>query len=55
MAAGKAFNIPSFSDSIKRDFENGDITLEQAAQEFYQANYTFYVDMDYTKKKLGLA
>lgn len=55
MAASKAFNIPSFSDAIKRDFDNGDITLEQAAQEFYQANHTFYVDIEYTKKKLGLA
>lgn len=47
-----SFNIPSIHESVKRDFETGLMTLEQAAIEFYNANYTHYVDVEYTKKQL---
>ena len=50
----KAFNIPSFSESVKKDFEAGLLTLEDAAIEFYKANYTFYIDFEYTKKQLQI-
>ncbi|CNK26363.1 Uncharacterised protein [Yersinia aldovae] len=50
----KAFDIPSFHESVKIEFEAGLITLEEAAIEFYKANWTHYIDMEYTKKKLGL-
>ncbi len=48
----KAFMIPALDESIKRDFEAGLITLEQAAIEFYKANWTPYIDMEYTREKL---
>ena len=50
----KAFDIPGFHESVKREFEAGEITLEEAAIEFYKANWTFYIDIKYTKEKLGL-
>ncbi|HIC2886850.1 TPA: hypothetical protein ACW0T4_003529 [Morganella morganii] len=50
----KSFNIPSFSESIKRDFEAGLLTLEEAAIEFYKNNNTFFIDIKYTKKQLGI-
>ncbi|MEM8262990.1 hypothetical protein Q4S26_02565, partial [Morganella morganii] len=50
----KPFDIPSFSESVKKDFEAGLITLKEAAIEFYKNNNTFYVDIEYTKKKLGI-
>ncbi|EGV6865808.1 hypothetical protein EZM72_23715 [Salmonella enterica] len=50
----KAFDIPALDRSLKRDFEAGLITLEEAAIEFSKANWTFFVDIEYTKKKLGL-
>ncbi|MEM8296594.1 hypothetical protein Q4S16_11685 [Morganella morganii] len=46
----KPFDIPSFSESVKKDFEAGLITLKEAAIEFYKNNNTFYVDIEYTKK-----
>ncbi|EOX7343085.1 MULTISPECIES: hypothetical protein [Citrobacter] len=50
----KIFNIPGFHESVKRDFEAGLITLEQAAIEFYRGNWTAFVDIDYAKKQLGI-
>ncbi|ELW2866013.1 hypothetical protein QMI71_004408 [Salmonella enterica] len=50
----KAFNIPGFHESIKRDFEAGLITLEKAAIEFYKGNWTSFIDIEYTKKQLGI-
>lgn len=50
----KALNIPGFHESVKRDFEAGLITLEQAAIEFYKGNWTAFVDTDYAKKQLGI-
>lgn len=54
MSNDKPFHIPGFHESVKREFEEGLITLEEAAIEFYKANWTFYVDIEYTKKHLGL-
>lgn len=50
----KVFNIPSFHESVKRDFEAGVVTLEQAAIEFHKNNWTPFVDIEYTKNKIGL-
>ncbi len=50
----KAFDIPGFHESVKMEFDEGLITLEEAAIEFYKANWTHYIDIEYTKKKLGL-
>ncbi|HFV5779047.1 TPA: hypothetical protein ACH9UB_003914 [Escherichia coli] len=46
--------ILGFHESVKRDFEAGLITLEQAATEFYKGNWTAFVDTDYAKKQLGI-
>lgn len=48
----KPFDIPNFHGSIKRDYEAKLITIEQAAEEFYQANYTSFIDLEYTRKQL---
>lgn len=50
----KALNIPSFHESLKKDFDAGLITLNQAAIEFYKSNWTTFVDVEYTKKHLGI-
>lgn len=50
----KAFDIPCFHDSVKKDFEAGLITLKQAATEFYKGNWTPLIDIEYTKKQLGI-
>ena len=51
----KPFNILGFHESIKRDYDAKLITLKEAALEFHNANYTFYVDLEYTKKQLGIS
>lgn len=53
-ASSKALGIPSFHESVRRDFETGLITLEEAAAEFHKGNWTGFVDIEYTKKQLGL-
>lgn len=50
----KSFDIPSFHESVKRDFETGLITLKEASIEFYKGGWTPFVDIEYTKKQLGL-
>ncbi|MCS8554267.1 hypothetical protein N0B36_22750 [Citrobacter sp. XY323] len=50
----KAFDIPCFHESVKKEFESGLITLKQAATEFYKGNWTPFIDMEYTKKQLGI-
>ncbi|EHX0164595.1 hypothetical protein K3R59_001831 [Salmonella enterica] len=50
----KSFDIPNFSESLKKDFEAGTIRLKEAAIEFYKANWTAFVDIEYTKKQLGI-
>lgn len=47
----KAFDIPIIHESIYADYKAGEITLFQAAVEFYRAGWTPYVDVDYTLKQ----
>lgn len=56
MKRKKPFDVASFHESVKIDFENGLITLEQSAIEFYKGNWTPYIDIDieYAKKKIGV-
>lgn len=54
MKRKKPFDIAGFHESVKRDYDTGLITLEQAAIEFYKGNWTPYIDIEYTKKKLGV-
>jgi hypothetical protein len=51
----KAFNIPGFHESVKRDFDAGVITLEEAAKEFFVGGWTTYINIEYAKEKLGVA
>ena len=39
MKRKKPFDIASFHESVKRDYDTGLITLEQAAIEFYKGNW----------------
>ncbi|EQA8930726.1 hypothetical protein ACX9QV_005298 [Klebsiella pneumoniae] len=50
----KSFDIPSFSESLKMAFEAGTIELKEAAIEFHKANWTVFVDIEYTKKQFGI-
>lgn len=50
----KSFDIPDFSESLKMDFEAGTITLKEAAIEFHKANWTAFLDIEYTKKQFGI-
>lgn len=51
----KPFNIPNVSQSLRRQFEAGKITIKEAAREFHRYNLTPFVDYAYTRKKLGLS
>ena len=48
----KAFSIPNIIDSLKRDIENGTITLDDAAKELYYAGWTNYIDIRKTRELL---
>ncbi|MGR5465223.1 hypothetical protein ACPV5G_19990 [Photobacterium damselae] len=50
----QAFNILGFHASVRKDFEAGLITLQQAAVEFYRANWTPYLDIEYTMQQLEI-
>ena len=54
--AGKApFDIPNILESLKRDYESGEITLEEAAKELYDANWIPRMnDLEKTKRLLGI-
>ena len=53
--AKKAFNIPTFLDSLKRSIERKEMTYEEAAKELYRGGYFNYVPgKSEVKKKLGL-
>jgi len=49
------YDIPTFHESLKRDYEAGLITIEQAALECFHGGHTNFVDMPYTKRKLGIS
>ncbi|MGR5465288.1 hypothetical protein ACPV5G_20335 [Photobacterium damselae] len=50
----RTFKILGFHESVRKDFETGLITLQQAAVEFYRANWTPYIDIEYTMQQLGI-
>ena len=41
---GKCYNIPNILESLAMDVVNGKMTIEEAACELNQLNYTPYVD-----------
>ena len=50
----KAFDIPNIFESVKADYASGQITLQEAAEEWNRANWTPFVCEDYARQKLGL-
>lgn len=48
----RVFDIPNAMESIKSDFDNKKISLEEAALQIHIQGFTNYVDMDYAKEKL---
>lgn len=48
------FDIPAFHESVKIEYEAGLLTLHEAAIEFYKANWTHYINIEYTKRQLGI-
>ena len=48
-----SFNIPTLDESLYWEYVAGIITMEEAAREFAKANWTPYVDIDYTKSKFN--
>lgn len=50
----KAFNIPSITQSLRADVDEGRITLYEAAEELHISGWTNYIDVEKTKRLLGL-
>ena len=48
-----SFNIPTLDESLYWEFVAGLITMDDAAREFAKANWTAYVDMEYTERKFN--
>ena len=48
----KAFNIPGIDQSLKKDFENGKITIDEVALEYHKAGFTNEIDIDYAKRMM---
>ncbi len=48
-----SFNIPTLDESLYWEYVAGLITLHDAAGEFAKANWTPFVDMDYTQRKFN--
>ena len=44
-------NIKTIDGSLFESYKNGEITIRKAAEEFYSAGWTHFVDEDYTIKK----
>ena len=44
-------NIKTIDESLFESYKNGEITIRKAAEEFYSAVWTHFVDEDYTIKK----
>lgn len=47
-----AFDIPNILESIRADVEAGVLTIEQAAEELYDAGWMNYMDIDEAKRLL---
>ena len=48
------YKIKSFADSVLEDLLNGEITVTEAAEQFYFAGYTTYINEDYVLEKFAL-
>ena len=46
-----SFNIPTLDESLYWEYVAGIITMDEAAREFAKANWTPYVDKEYTERK----
>lgn len=50
----KALRVKNILNSLEEKIESGKITIREAAIELYKAGWTNYLDIDTTKKLLGL-
>lgn len=48
------YDIPDILESLKHDVEKGCISIEDAAEELYCANWTNYIDVEKTRRLLNL-
>jgi hypothetical protein len=49
----KPFDIPSITDSLRRDLNAGIITIEEAATELHLAGWTTYIDIEHARRVLA--
>ena len=50
----KALRIKNILNSLEEKIESGNITIREAAIELHKAGWINYIDIDTTKKLLGL-
>ena len=50
----KALRIKNILNSLEEKIESGNITIREAAIELHKADWINYIDIDTTKKLLGL-
>lgn len=48
-----SYNIPALDESLYWEFVAGIITIDDAARDFAKANWTPFLDMEYTQKKFN--
>lgn len=46
------FNIKTLDESLREKYNNGEITIREAAVEFYEAGWTNYIDVERTRRWL---
>lgn len=46
------FDIDTIHVSIAKSVVSGEITIREAAAEFYKAGWTSYIDEEYTQRKV---
>lgn len=54
MKRKEPFDIPSITESLANDVTSGKITLHEAAMELHEAGWTNFLDLDRTRRLLGL-
>lgn len=46
----KPLSVPSMDESLSRDYHNGELTIQEVAEELHEAGWTSSVDIEYAKK-----
>lgn len=50
----KTLEIPSIHESLKQRYDKGELTLRECAVELHKAGWHPVVDIEKTKKRLGI-